>query len=389
MLPMIYDGSGQPAPTQITLRAGALSAVYENGLLRYIRLGDHEVLRGVYAAVRDQNWGTIPGQLSEVKMDIRADSFAITFTSDHHQGDVDFVWHGAIRGDSESRIRFTFEGTSLSTFRRNRIGFCVLHPSTLAGAVCLVEHVDGEREVSRFPAQIAPEQPIYNIRAITHEVMPEVRVEVRMDGDAFELEDQRNWTDASYKTYCTPLDQPYPVEIAAGTVIQQSVTVQVIGQPPIISVIDNQPTLEIDTASTHRLPPIGLSVTSSGDLLSAREIDRLKALHLAHLRVDLQFDDGMEDRLRQAVTEASALGCKLELALHLGDHADAELRRVRAVVDALPVPVARWLILRAGAKSTPPETIALARRALELIRRADWRGDERLFHAGEPRASAG
>ena len=29
-------------------------------------------------------------------------------------------------------------------------------------------------------------------------------------GDVFEMEDQRNWTDASFKTYCTPLRQPFP-----------------------------------------------------------------------------------------------------------------------------------------------------------------------------------
>lgn len=28
------------------------------------------------------------------------------------------------------------------------------------------------------------------------------------EGDVFEMEDQRNWTDASYKTYCTPWGCP-------------------------------------------------------------------------------------------------------------------------------------------------------------------------------------
>ena len=43
------------------------------------------------------------------------------------------------------------------------------------------------------------------------------------EGEVFEMEDQRNWTDASYKTYSTPLERPFPVVVAAGAVIEQSV----------------------------------------------------------------------------------------------------------------------------------------------------------------------
>ena len=36
------------------------------------------------------------------------------------------------------------------------------------------------------------------------------------------MEDQRNWTDASFKTYGTPLKNPSPVEVKAGTKISQT-----------------------------------------------------------------------------------------------------------------------------------------------------------------------
>ena len=38
-----------------------------------------------------------------------------------------------------------------------------------------------------------------------------------MQGDIFEMEDQRNWTDASYKTYVRPLALPWPYTLPAGT----------------------------------------------------------------------------------------------------------------------------------------------------------------------------
>ena len=49
MLPKIYDGTGQPAPEKICLRAGKLSVQFENGTLRYLCLGSREILRGIYA----------------------------------------------------------------------------------------------------------------------------------------------------------------------------------------------------------------------------------------------------------------------------------------------------------------------------------------------------
>ena len=52
---VLYYGKNEPLPEQKTLRAGPLSLIYEAGDLRYIKLGNHEILRRVYAAIRDHN----------------------------------------------------------------------------------------------------------------------------------------------------------------------------------------------------------------------------------------------------------------------------------------------------------------------------------------------
>ena len=52
-----------------------------------------------------------------------------------------------------------------------------------------------------------------NMRAITHEFAPGAKVDCRMEGDVYEMEDQRNWMDASYKTYVRPLAEPWPYTI--------------------------------------------------------------------------------------------------------------------------------------------------------------------------------
>ncbi|HEX8488557.1 MAG TPA: hypothetical protein VF642_08445, partial [Propionibacteriaceae bacterium] len=48
-----------------------------------------------------------------------------------------------------------------------------------------------------------------------------------LEGDVFETEDQRNWTDASFKTYSTPLDLPFPVDVRVGEQVRQSARLSV------------------------------------------------------------------------------------------------------------------------------------------------------------------
>ena len=52
------------------------------------------------------------------------------------------------------------------------------------------------------------------MQSISHGTPSGGEVTISFTGDLFEMEDQRNWTDASYKTYSTPLRIPYPAPIA-------------------------------------------------------------------------------------------------------------------------------------------------------------------------------
>ncbi len=363
-LSMIYDGTGQPPPERTLLRAGRLTLVYEAGTLRDIRMGDQEIVRGIYAAVRDHNWSTIPAVLHDVTTEVEDDHFRITFTSVHQQGSIHFTWRGTIEGSADSIVKFVFDGTAQSAFKRNRVGFCVLHPMEVAGIDCLIEHPDGSRTSGVFPRYIAPHQPFLNIRAMTHEVLPGVQAEVRMEGDIFETEDQRNWIDASFKTYCTPLSLPFPAALEVGSRIQQSVTLRLLGQPSVpIQILTSEPTVYTDPTLTVPLPPIGLGHASHHEPLTADELDRLRGLHPAHLRFDWRapFE---ATALAQASQEARALGCGLELALHLSAAVDSDLAQVRAAVDKVKPEIVRWLVFQQGTTSTPREVAALAREAL-------------------------
>jgi hypothetical protein len=370
MLPqnVLYYGKEEPLPERQQLRAGPLSLLYEEGDLRYIRLGDQEIVRRIYVAVRDRNWGTVQPVLSNVQVQIGADSFRITYDVENQQGEIDFFWQGAITGDARGTITFTMNGEARSSFVRNRIGFCILHPNReCAGHPCAVEHSDGSVEQGEFPRHISPHQPFMDMRAITHEVIPGVKAEVRFEGDIFEMEDQRNWTDASYKTYCTPLALPCPVEIQKGTRVSQSCTLSFRGSTAGLPAERTSPavvfTIHDDTAGP--LPRIGLGVASHGQPLNERELARLKALNLSHLRVDLDLSGpDYPSALRRAAAEARALGVSLEIALMLTDRAGAELRALASLLEEVKPPVGAWLIFHAEEKSTSEMPVRLAREHL-------------------------
>jgi len=370
MLPknVLYYGKTDPLPERRELRAGPLSLIYEAGDLRAIKLGDREILRRVYVAIRDQNWGTAPAALSNVCLETGADSFRITYDVENRDGAVDFFWQGTISGDENGTITFAMDGIARSTFLRNRIGFCVLHPMReCAGQPCIVEKVDGSVKHSQFPAYISPHQPFKDVRSISHQVIPGVWAEVRFEGDIFEMEDQRNWTDASFKTYSTPLDLSFPVEVVAGTRIFQSIRLTLTGQVPPLRPTPRAEalTFSIGQAPVGALPRIGLAVASHGQPLTGRELARLRPLNLSHLRADLHLSrPGYPAALRQAAAEARALGVPLEIALFLSVDGADKLKSFTAVLDQVQPAVCTWLIFHEADRSTAATWVTLARRHL-------------------------
>ena len=303
-LRVLYYGKDEPLPEQTQLRAGPLSMIFEAGDLRYIRFGDHEILRRVYVAVRDHNWDTILPQLSNAQIEGDDEAFRITYDVENKTSEVDFFWQGTITGDADGTVTFSMDGEARSTFRRNRIGFCVLHPMGCAGVPCRIEKVDGAVEESAYPISIAPQHlidgeikpvaPFNNMRAVRYEVASGVEAEVRFEGEIFEMEDQRNWTDASYKTYGTPLSEPFPVAVPAGTKISQRITLALKTRTEPSTERQEakaQPlTFGISSTDPRPLPQIGLGVASHGEPLKAQELERLKRLNLSHLRVDIDSD---------------------------------------------------------------------------------------------------
>ena len=210
---VFWYGRDEAPPERTELRAGPLTAVFEDGDLRSVRLGNREVVRRVYVAVRDPVWNTIPGSLSEVLIQRSERSFRITYGSRHVADPIAFSWQALIEGAEDGTISFAMDGVAENEFLFCRIGFCILHPA--AATQGRPYHVETPGGVVRgvFPRLIEPQrivdgvdQPLFPSCSRLHvDLDGGAEVDCAFEGDLFEGEDQRAWTDASFKTFCTPL----------------------------------------------------------------------------------------------------------------------------------------------------------------------------------------
>ena len=206
---------------------GALSFLYSSDGLRRISWNNVELVRAIAWPIRDENWGTYP--VSVISESVAGDDgFAldIAFTV----GDGRLRCDLGIRADATGVLQADLDMTPVNgVFSTNRAGFTVLHPiNPIAGSALTILHSDGSSERSSFPELIRPDQPARDIRSLSYGVDGQ-SVEIAFAGETFEMEDQRNWSDASFKTYCVPLVHPFTYEIAQTT--RQSITVRLTGKP--------------------------------------------------------------------------------------------------------------------------------------------------------------
>ena len=227
-----HYGTQETSPPCRQLAAGPITVELDNGAIRHIKYGGIEVLRAISFLCRNVNWGTYSPDITALEVSENNGGFNITYLARCADDDQAFDYRTQITGKSDGTLSFHVDGTPENDFATNRLGFCILHPLVgVAGQPLRVTHTDGNVEQTTFPKTIKASQPVFDIRVLLHEVCPGVSATCTMLGDAYEMEDQRNWTDASYKTYIRPLSKPLPYTISAGESVRQSVTLAFIGRP--------------------------------------------------------------------------------------------------------------------------------------------------------------
>ena len=193
------------------LVAGDAAVTLERGQLRHLTVAGAEAIRAVSFLVRDRDWGTVTPRIDDLAITEDGTGCHVTYRAIHDMGGGQLVADIALTLRPDA-LEATVTARCTGQVWTNRAGFTVLHPITgVAGAPVRVEQADGRVTEGRFPDLIAPWQPFRDITGLTHRA-GDAMITCRLDGDVFEMEDQRQWGDASFKTYNRPLSQPWPYQ---------------------------------------------------------------------------------------------------------------------------------------------------------------------------------
>ena len=250
-------GTTEPSALPRRLVAGQLSLEITNGAVRNLRWKGVEVLRAMDYPVRNADWGTFAAETVFEEFTEAATNFEYrrTFTVERTLFKGCFTCSGADSG----KVTASLELRAETPARVNRAGFVILHPvAGVAGSPLRVTHRGDSVELSAFPRNIAPNQPALDIVGL-RQVANGVLADIWFAGEVFEMEDQRSWTDASFKTYCRPLSLPFPFELPPGETVVQSVTVQMSGGGETQDSTPEKP-ITLGRGTGRKLPQLALAL---------------------------------------------------------------------------------------------------------------------------------
>ncbi|ASY11082.1 hypothetical protein [Candidatus Planktophila lacus] len=333
------------------LVAGPLTLEYSEGSLWNISNGSEEAIRRIYLVFQDINWTSRPFVIKDEIWDVADRSFSAKIKAQGSHDAKDLSVELEITGSESGEITYGFSASTAVSFMRNRLGLCLLHPiAGLAGRECELTKADGAVEISRFPDAISPNQPFLNLSGISHKLQSGQVVSVNFKGEIFESEDHRNWSDASYKTYCTPISLPFPAQVTPGEVLSQKITISISGEHTT-AISKNESAVITVGAEEIKLPEIGLGLSEDPAHLIVSEYAGFEDLAIKHLRLALNGNS----QIRSAVEKALLVTQKLKIDLDLAITADSpqQLQAILQPIAELKDQVRSFYIFSVSDKTAP------------------------------------
>ena len=302
-----------PDTTRVT--HGGFTLDLARAAIRNITYDGAQIIDLLYTAIRPLDWSTLSPDEHSEDTQIIGNDCVITIT-DVFTG-VMTAQTKVILSDSNT-FSVDYELQGLAEYPISRWGVCIC----LNTADWMGSSVHSSGNTYSLMENIAPQQVVDGViqglfpaSFEMHFVAPDKRfIKALSSGKVLEAEDQRNWTDNTYKIYSGSLSEPLPFIINAGSSWKQSVKFEV-GAP---SQVASDPE-KILIREIEALPSIGLQF--NGDSLLAPD-DLEKAfilLGIDHLRVN------EESLTPQKVATTASSGLILEAAL-LSSNSGVELK---------------------------------------------------------------
>jgi len=322
------------------LRSGRVSAWLSptGTALRDVALDGEIVLRGLAFVARDENWGTLP--LSAAPQIRRSgDEIEVEASGSGTFPNGDLTWRVIFR-ISPNVVEARSTVRSSQGFLTNRTGLVVLHGlSACRGQKVEITHSNGRASHSVFPVQVSPHQPFMDMTAMAHRTPHGAGVHIAFEGEVFETEDQRNWTDASYKTYSRPLALPFPYKIAQEESIEQGVRVTFEARASIPAQAQTHPR----TQTSAPMPRLGAGLPVVRPVPDDATVAAIKGVGLASiaLEIDPEEREWAESLARYlAVVQGPIrLNCRLG---HETDHVRALSTVKEVLAGRRPVGISLW-----------------------------------------------
>ena len=312
--------SAQPEPVVL----GPLSVLIDSSGIRQLSWNNTEVLRGLIVAVRDANWGNAAAE--DIQQDISCNEchFSLKRHACYFAGalETELTLSATNRGELTAKLTLTAH----RDVQLNRAGFSLLHPlQGVSGQPLTIVHKNGSQQTTGFPAKITPSQPALDIVSMRHQI-DGIDVTINFEGEVFEMEDQRNWSDASFKTYCRPLALPFPYTLAKGETVQQSVRI-LLGNAKATASAANAETAKF------------VKRTGAPEILLASQSDWQNTQSLPALGILARFETGANidpDYLTSLNKKIQQSGAYLdaEIVVSDGDHPAKDIAQIAMQLNA-------------------------------------------------------
>jgi hypothetical protein len=368
-------GTSEPPEARSLVALSSLAFEQSETATRIIAWRGVEVVRAVDYPIRDKDWGTIPTRTLSASHESGASDYRLT--RDFETDDGSAAGRFELSASSQGTLTFSLRLTIHRDMQLCRAGFTLLHPiDGLAGRAVSLRGPAGEIVETRFPDTISPGEPATNFVGMRYEISG-VSAAIDMENAALDMEDQRNWSDASYKTYVRTATFPRPYLVRKGDIIEQRVTVGISGAAALEPSPRTRSSLRFERAGAAKpFPELAFAVDPRwGNAVAPPSLASLRRLVRLDLRRPVDFA-----ALDLATTERSA---SFDLELVVSDDRGAlqsELENLAAAlaelgaapdhVVALPAaylksyqPIGPW-----PAGASPMEAARAARRAFPSAR---------------------
>jgi D-apionolactonase len=324
-----------PDTTRVTHGGFTLDLARE--AIRNIRFEGVQLIDLLYTAIRPLDWSTLKADEYSADVQIIGNDCVITVNEVFA---VALSAQAKITISNNNTFSVDYELKGLTEYQVSRWGVCFC----LNTADWMRSSVVSSGNTYSLAQDISPQrvvdgviQGLFPASNEMHFLAPDKRnLKVVSTGKVLEAEDQRNWTDNTYKIYSGSLSEPFPFLTSPGSIWKQSVNFEV-GVPESVTT----DATKILVKEIEALPSIGLQFNHDS-LLTPDDLEKaFILLEIDHLRIN------EETLTSQKIATTAANGLILEAALLSSNKGDALKAEVLQLSERVPAG-SRLLVQREG-----------------------------------------